>query len=134
MRQAISYVSTAATELSTPEIKSLLEQTTKKNNSLGITGFLICSERSFFQLLEGEKEIISELFSSIRGDSRHHNIIKIVDSTLKINTNRDDYYASFISENTEFPEHQIERYLQYTQGLDRKSQNAVKRILEAMIL
>ena len=134
MRHAISYVSTAAIDLSSKEIKTLFQQTVKKNTNLDISGFLICSERNFFQLLEGEKEIISDLFSIICEDSRHHNLIKIVDIPVSFPSNNKKYYSDFITENTQFPTYQRENYLRYIQVLDLSSQNAVKRILEAIII
>lgn len=134
MRHAICYVSTAANDLSAREIKNLFEQTSTKNNSLDISGFLICSERNFFQLLEGEKAIVTDLFSIISNDPRHHNLIRIVDKPMESHLFNDKYFSDFITENTQFPSYQIERYFRYMQGLDLKSQNAVKRILEAMII
>lgn len=134
MRYAICYVSTAANDLSTREIKTLFEQTTTKNNSLDISGFLICAERNFFQLLDGEKTIIADLFSIISNDPRHHNLIKIVDKPMEYHLFNNKYFSDFISENIQFPSCQIESYFRYMQGLDLTSQNAVKRILEAMII
>lgn len=134
MRHAISYVSTAASELTNAQVKTLFEQTVTKNNSLGISGFLICSEMNFFQLIEGDKDIISNLFSIINDDPRHHNLISIVDKPVVSKPFDAKYYCSFLAENTQFSTYQIENYLRYTQVLDLKSQNAVKRILEAMIL
>ena len=81
MRHAISYLSTAGNELTKEQIKSLLDHTLKKN-TLDISGFLICSERNFFQLIEGEKEQILEQFSTILEDPRHHSLIKIVDKPV----------------------------------------------------
>ncbi len=133
MRHAISYVSTASSELSTEQIKNLLDQTFKKNNCLDISGFLICSEKNFFQLLEGEKEIILELFSIITKDLRHHSLIKIVDKPVVSLPINHKYYCDFITENTRIAKYQIAQYLPYTKALDLNSQQAVTRILEAMI-
>lgn len=134
MRHAISYVSTATRGLSTEQIKSLLDHTFKKNNDLDISGFLICSERNFFQLLEGEKEIISELFSIITEDPRHHSLITIVDRPVDSLPFNHKYYCDFITENTRIATYQIEQYLPYTKGLDLQSQHAVTCILESMII
>ena len=134
MRHSISYVSTAASDMTNTQVKTLFEQTVTKNNSLGISGFLICSERNFFQLIEGDKDIVSNLYSIIRDDPRHHNLITIVDKPVVCKPFDNKYYCSFITENTQFSTYQIENYLRYTQVLDLQSQNAVKRILEALIL
>ena len=134
MRYAICYLSTASNDLSTREIETFFKQIVLKNNSLDISGFLICSERNFFQLLEGEKEIVTNLFSVIKVDPRHHDLIKIMDKPMHSKVFNDVYFSDFITENTQFPSYQIESYFQYIKGLDLKSQNAIKRILEAMLI
>ncbi|MEP6262540.1 MAG: BLUF domain-containing protein [Gillisia sp.] len=134
MRHAISYVSTAATELSVANIKFLLKDTEDRNNSLDISGFLVCSEGNFFQMLEGETAVILEIFSKISEDPRHHNLIKIVDKQVQSKPFGESYFCSLIGENALYPRYQVQNYLRYTQVLDQRSQNAVQRILEAMII
>lgn len=62
MWQTISYVSTANRLLTNADINELLDFVKVKNNSLNITGILMYSDGNFFQILEGEKTIIKELF------------------------------------------------------------------------
>ncbi|MDY8138829.1 BLUF domain-containing protein [Aquimarina sp. 2201CG5-10] len=82
MRCAISYVSTANRYLLDSEIADLMEFVELYNNTSGITGILIYSDGNFFQVLEGETELVHSLFNKIKCDPRHHNIIKILDDTI----------------------------------------------------
>lgn len=132
MRHSISYVSTAQPNLSAEHVENLLENTAIKNNALDISGILICSEGNFFQLLDGEEEMIHDLFSQIKKDSRHNNLIKFIDKPTVHATN-EGYFCDLITQNTKFNKSNLENYLRYIQVLDLKSQNAVKRILESMI-
>ncbi|MGM1057016.1 MAG: BLUF domain-containing protein [Bacteroidota bacterium] len=132
MRQSISYVSTAKSDLSKEHVENLLESTATRNNALDISGILLCSEGNFFQLLEGEKEKVNDLFSIIKKDSRHNNLIKFIDKPAAQATN-EGYFCDFITQNTKFDQSNLENYLRYIQVLDRKAQNAVKRVLESMI-
>lgn len=82
MWHMISYVSTAS-ELSDFQIKELMHTTKLKNEALGITGILMQSDQNFFQIIEGEKNIINELYEKIEKDIRHFNLIKIFDNQIK---------------------------------------------------
>jgi hypothetical protein len=73
----LSYVSTAKDGLKFEDIKSILEQSNGKNKDLEITGILVYCNKHFFQILEGEKKYIEDVFNTISVDCRHDNIIKI---------------------------------------------------------
>jgi len=51
--------------------KHILELARKRNAALDVTGVLICSGDHFAQLLEGSHEVVEQLMTSIRADSRH---------------------------------------------------------------
>src|SRR5690606_34452666 len=98
---AISYVSTASRDLNQSEVVELLDQTEVRNNQMGIHGLLIYSEGNFFEVLEGDKTVILDLFGSIKEDGRHKNIISIFEKPVKekLFDPRDGY---FISANTRY--------------------------------
>ncbi len=77
MHYAICYVSTASNDLEEQEIHQLLEETEENNNRRNLTGILLFSEGNFFQVLEGEEDIVRGIFRQIQDDPRHHNILKI---------------------------------------------------------
>jgi hypothetical protein len=69
------YFSTANPGLSSTDISNIIESSIKFNGNNNITGCLIYSNGEFLQLLEGEKEIVQNLFDKIKKDKRHKNVI-----------------------------------------------------------
>ena len=131
MRFAISYVSTANRTLNQDEVTELLDLTEIRNNNRGVNGLLIYSEGNFFEVIEGEKNMIMDLFEDIKEDPRHRNIMMVfkkeIDKPLF-----DDKEANFISENTKHRQMKVENFLYYIKDLDESTQKAVKNILAAM--
>jgi len=73
MRYAISYVSSVNPNLTENDIQEVLHYTRNWNNDHGITGILLFSDGNFFQVLEGETDILKSLLSRIVKDKRHTN-------------------------------------------------------------
>lgn len=94
MWQTISYVSTASTSLNNSDMAELFEFVKLKNNNLQITGILLYADGNFFQVLEGEKNQIKNIFDKIKQDARHYNVIKIFDRE-KTTTSFTKYHSSF---------------------------------------
>jgi hypothetical protein len=77
------YVSSAVKLMNDDELFNLLEQCRKKNITLGITGMLLYKSGSFMQMLEGDKEIVLELYNTISEDERHKDVSKIISGDIK---------------------------------------------------
>jgi len=124
MRFAISYVSTAISDLNQDEVAELLEQTEIRNNNEGVNGLLIYSDGNFFEVIEGEETKIKNLFKNIKEDPRHRNIMivfeKEIDQPLF-----DDKKANFISNNTKHRQMKVENFLYYIKDIDGSTQKAV---------
>lgn len=75
--QQLIYISTATINFRRPQLISLLMEARSRNARLGITGMLLFCEGNFIQVLEGSKEAVQEVFSSILEDTRHTGIIVI---------------------------------------------------------
>jgi hypothetical protein len=60
------------------ELESILEVSRRNNEKIGITGILLYREGSFFQVLEGEKELVEALYEKIGLDKRHKKVRKIL--------------------------------------------------------
>ncbi|MFW2542144.1 BLUF domain-containing protein [Primorskyibacter sp. 2E107] len=71
----IVYLSHAAQALSVPALDVLLAAARQYNAANGVTGFLACHERSFFQVVEGARSEVERLFAAINRDPRHGGII-----------------------------------------------------------
>ncbi|CAM4264418.1 BLUF domain-containing protein [Gillisia hiemivivida] len=128
MRYAISYVSSVNSNLTEDDILKVLKYTRNWNNEHGITGILLYSDGNFFQVLEGEKEILKSLLSRIIKDKRHTNVMVIFEKEGS-ETKFDDYQSDFISLDTRFQSENIEMYLSQIEKLNPKIQSSVRYIL-----
>jgi len=73
----IVYVSTAKRLLTELELVNLLNVARDKNKKYDITGMLLYCEGTFMQVIEGDKDSLSLIYSAIEQDTRHKNIIKL---------------------------------------------------------
>lgn len=131
MRYAISYVSTQIKNLDPSEVVQILYDTETRNNGFGVNGLLVFSEGNFFEVLEGEKEKIIDLYQIILEDPRHKDIILIFQKEVHKNL----FYekeATFISENTLYRDMEVDHFWECIQDLDEKTQNVVNKMLEIM--
>jgi hypothetical protein len=76
------YASAATQSISKEEILDILKTAKGKNEGRGITGMLLFSEKSFFQVLEGPKAAVEGLFENISRDSRHTHVIKVFEGNV----------------------------------------------------
>lgn len=83
----IVYRSEASHRMAPTELAELCLISARKNQSLGITGFLLHQDGLFLQVLEGERSVLEPLFERIRHDDRHKNveILLYEDSATKPN-------------------------------------------------
>lgn len=72
------YCSAAIPELSPADLRAILETARRRNAQLSVTGMLLHTSGSFFQVLEGDEETVLELFARIALDRRHKNTTMII--------------------------------------------------------
>ncbi|NJX16165.1 BLUF domain-containing protein [Tamlana crocina] len=82
MLKTICYKSKVKPGLSILDTEALFQETQNNNNSLKITGVLIKKETVFFQILEGESNRLDVLYEKIKNDSRHSNIVELLNTTV----------------------------------------------------
>jgi Sensors of blue-light using FAD. len=70
----IVYRSEATHKLSPADLAQLCLASARKNQALGITGFLLHLDGLFLQVLEGDRAAVEPLFETIRRDVRHRNV------------------------------------------------------------
>jgi hypothetical protein len=70
----LGYVSTQARDMPPAELIELLNFAREANREAGVTGLLLHRKDSFFQVIEGRKEVIEALFARISADSRHRRV------------------------------------------------------------
>lgn len=128
MRYAISYVSTVNPALSDTEIQQALDFSKDWNNDNNITGILLYSQGNFFQVLEGDEGLLKDLFSRIKADERHYNIIPIFQKQVP-NTKFDEYQVDFVSLDDRYKDEHFDTYLSQISLLNPSIQSSVKYIL-----
>ena len=68
------YTSLPSKRMRTSDLYIILRQARANNRVSGVTGLLVYADQHFFQLLEGDKEVVSQLFQKISNDARHTDI------------------------------------------------------------
>ncbi len=71
MLYELIYTSLAVREMTKEDLNNILTVARDENKRLRITGILLYQNRTFIQLLEGEKEAVCELYKTIQNDDRH---------------------------------------------------------------
>ena len=78
------YVSTCANNVQLMDIQSLLHSAEYRNQQKGISGMLCWSGKFFLQCLEGERAAVTQRFSRISTDSRHHSVELILSAPTSV--------------------------------------------------
>lgn len=76
------YSSAAMYEFSEDDLIELLAKSRANNDGLNVTGMLLYTEGSFFQILEGEPAVVDALFEKISHDKRHTKVVTIIRETI----------------------------------------------------
>ena len=72
------YASAATRQFETAKLTALLQAAREHNDAAGLTGMLLYTEGSFFQVLEGVPDAVEMLYARIELDKRHDQVTKIV--------------------------------------------------------
>lgn len=72
------YCSVSKQEFSHDDLATLLAECREKNSAAELTGMLLYSDRTFFQVLEGDRPVVEALLEKLILDKRHERITKIV--------------------------------------------------------
>lgn len=80
----LSYISCAKHRFSDDELLALLEHCHVHNSQHDISGLLLYNGAStFLQVLEGEQDIVEQLYLNISKDKRHHRVNCILKKSIK---------------------------------------------------
>lgn len=72
------YISAASYDFTDHQLKDLLLKSRQSNKYKGVTGMLIHYDGNFIQYIEGEKYAVADLFETIKSDTRHRSVYKII--------------------------------------------------------
>jgi hypothetical protein len=78
----IIYTSTATSEFALTDMEPMLQSARSSNAARAVTGMLLYSTGSFFQVLEGEEATVTEMFAKIAADRRHAAVTKIIQEPI----------------------------------------------------
>ena len=82
MLYTMVYKSDATTEMDRYELNALLHTARANNQSQGITGILLYADKHFIQVLEGEEQVVVQLYEKIEKDTRHINLFKLMANNI----------------------------------------------------
>lgn len=132
MYYAICYVSTAH-NLMDFEIKELLELTANRNLEANVSGILLHNTGNFFQYMEGEKDVIKDLFySKIKEDKRHKNVIVVIEKEIE-HLYFNGYQSGFTAVIEDQHKEKLRSYLKLLQELASKEVDAVTKTMETFL-
>ena len=97
------YGSSAPTDMSEEELLAILEKSRENNRQRKITGILLFKSGNFLQVLEGEEEIVMDLYRTIQQDPRHGNVITVANRKIK-ERGFGDWQMAFVNLNSVKPE------------------------------
>lgn len=93
----LSYKSDFKHDTDSEDVENIISAAITKNKLLNVTGCLIVYQKSFFQILEGSKKDVLEIYRSIRKDNRHKNV-EIIWKGIKVKRLFEDWSMALISE------------------------------------
>ncbi|MDO8290239.1 MAG: BLUF domain-containing protein [Parvibaculum sp.] len=73
-----AYFSSAVDGLSEDDIALILAKSQTNNKALGVTGMLLLMDQVFFQVLEGEENVVEALIGRIEKNLLHNGLIRLV--------------------------------------------------------
>lgn len=77
------YGSNATRNLSDAELVDILSKSHKNNLTLDVTGMLLYHDGNFLQVLEGDEQVVTDLYDRILRDPRHENLLTYIKQPIK---------------------------------------------------
>jgi hypothetical protein len=132
MNYTICYISKLADNLDNADVEKIFEQTQLNNNEKNIKGILLFEFGNFFQVLEGKKELIEDLYhNKICKDLRHSDIQTLINYNIK-QPIFNDYSSEFNIVKTRGQLENIKEYL--NQNHHHHFSKNIKRLLNPFLL
>jgi hypothetical protein len=132
MNHTICYISKLADPFTEKDVEEIFEATQTRNNELHIKGILLYEFGNFFQVLEGKKELIEDLYhNKICSDPRHKEIQTLINYKIKEPIFK-DYSSEFSIVKTNEQLEKIKVYLDLNHH-HHFSEN-IKRLLNPFLL
>jgi diguanylate cyclase (GGDEF)-like protein len=79
----VLYVSRCTEPMSDRDIETMLAKARQHNRALGLTGCLIHQNGTFMQMIEGRRDVVSDLLSKIEADPRHRDVRIVIEGVAR---------------------------------------------------
>ncbi len=132
MEYTICYLSKQAVALKDSELENLFKFILETNPTMNITGALLQNNNFFLQVLEGDKEIIKNLFEKIRRDKRHTGVLLILNQKIEKRIFK-NYDANFNILKTKSDIEKLNNYLSLY-DFENKYSKSIKTIIEPFLI
>ncbi|MCB0461616.1 MAG: BLUF domain-containing protein [Flavobacteriaceae bacterium] len=133
MPHTLCYVSSAKSSLTDLDIDHLFRVNKRNNTKYGISGILVYNYGNFLQILEGDKQTIYFLFEKISQDSRHNNIIKLIDASTDEHI-FEGYDSGFVIVENSKKLNQLKKYLDWVKEAELNTVDKIINIVENFIV
>jgi hypothetical protein len=77
MLYRLIYASEAADDLTPDSVQTLLDNARRRNRLRDISGMLVFDSRYFLQVIEGDRQVLSDLYGKLVQDTRHQRLLLI---------------------------------------------------------
>ncbi len=75
----LAYISAASPDLELADLEAILETAIRRNTDQKVTGILLFNGLNFLQVLEGEPQDVTAIYTAIIADQRHSGVVTILD-------------------------------------------------------
>lgn len=128
----ICYISKADPGLTKAMINEIFQITETNNNACNISGILLHSLGNFFQVLEGEEDMLKTLYEDkIKNDTRHSNIYEVYNRSA-VNPIFANYISQFKTITTHGQLEEIRNYLHSNRS--ESTSDKLSRLLQPFII
>jgi hypothetical protein len=83
MLHILAYFSSATSKFQYSDLNDIIKTSVANNERLGVTGLLCYYERSFVQFLEGEEDVLHDLYEKIKRDPRHTGVCTMLNEPIE---------------------------------------------------
>ncbi len=132
MLKTICYISSSTQNDSLENIKEMYSKAKANNSKNNISGILIYHNGNYLQVLEGTHKDVDQTYIRISKDSRHKNIIKVINSDTEYRIFEDyNFGFTILRDSSEFKE--LKSYLNWLKNANHKITNELITMVENFI-
>ena len=132
MLHTLCYVSSCKNNLTVKDLEHLFRVNKRNNTEHDVSGILIYNNGNFLQILEGDEDIVKSLFKKIKRDSRHRNLIALINNSIDERIFH-DYDSGFIHFEDPKKRQELHNYIHWLKEAEINNVDKVIRIVENFI-